>query len=102
MWTETDFAIEQIQADQEFVDSHVVEVKQFYIYGVLPEVIGKFYARKPIGNSESVVGLCGFFLVFALLFYSSIPMKAQFSLLFSSILKKNVSISWDCKCCLCS
>lgn len=50
-----DFAIERIEADQEFVDSHLVGVKQFYIYGVLPEVIGKFYTRKPIANSEGVV-----------------------------------------------
>ena len=40
----------------------------------------------------SVLGQCGLFLVFALLFFSSIPMKApiiptQFSLLFSSILQ---------------
>ena len=48
-----------------------------------------------LNNVYPGIGLCGLFLVFALLFFSSIPMKViptQFSLLFTSILQNNVSI----------
>lgn len=55
VWTEQDFAIERIQFDNEFFNTHKDAVKHFYIYGVLPELIGKFYTRKPIMNSEGVV-----------------------------------------------
>ena len=30
-------------------------VKHFFVYGILPEIVGKWYTRKPIANSEGVV-----------------------------------------------
>ncbi len=31
------------------------DVKHFFIYGVLPEIVGKWYTRKPVANKEGVV-----------------------------------------------
>ena len=60
VWTEKEFAaerieIERIEIDDVFFDTQNNDVKHFYVYGVLPEVIGKFYTRKPVANCEGIV-----------------------------------------------
>ncbi|XP_062523365.1 uncharacterized protein LOC134198041 [Corticium candelabrum] len=30
-------------------------VKHFFVYGVLPEIVGKWYTRKPVANSQGTV-----------------------------------------------
>ncbi len=57
LWTEKEFVTERILIDNNFFDTHLANVKDFYIYGVLPEVVGKFYTRKPVIDSNGVVPL---------------------------------------------
>ena len=55
MWTEKDFVVERIAADKQFFNSAIDTAQQFFVYGILPEIVGKWYTRKPVANSESVV-----------------------------------------------
>ena len=50
--TEKKLAIERLLLDQQFFNDAVTHL---YIYGILPEVIGKYYTRKPVDNPEGVV-----------------------------------------------
>ena len=55
VWTEKDFAVERIDADKQFFNSVLDSVQHFFVYGILPEIVGKWYTRKPITNSDGVV-----------------------------------------------
>ena len=55
VWTKKDFAVERIAADSQFLNSVIDGVQHFFVYSVLPEIVGKWYTRKPIANSEGVV-----------------------------------------------
>ena len=47
--------VERIEADCKFHESLLQDVKHFFTYGILPELIGKWYTRIPIGNTSGVV-----------------------------------------------
>ena len=51
------FVTERIGVDTDFFSKHIDSVRHFYIYGLLPEMIGKFYTRKPVANSDGTVPL---------------------------------------------
>ena len=57
VWTENSesIAVERIKLDYLFFNELLEPVKYFFIYGVLPEIIGKWYTRKPIANAAGVV-----------------------------------------------
>ena len=55
VWTETGLVVERIHEDASFCDDLVGDVHHFFKYGVLPEIIGKWYSRKPIADSDGVV-----------------------------------------------
>ena len=55
VWTEKDLFSERIFKDSSFVASHIPKVKQFFIYGVLPEIIGKWYTRIPVADEDGTV-----------------------------------------------
>ena len=38
-----------------FFQEKLEAVQRYFVYGVLPEIIGKWYTRKPVANSEGVV-----------------------------------------------
>ena len=44
-----------IAADNQVISSVMDSVQYFFVYGILPESVGKWYTRKPIANSEGVV-----------------------------------------------
>ena len=46
---------ERIEADHQFFHSTLESLQHFFIYGILHEVIGKWYTRKPVVNLENVV-----------------------------------------------
>ena len=46
LWTEKDLAIERISFDEAFFDHNLSAAKQFYVYGILSEVIGKVLHRE--------------------------------------------------------
>ena len=47
--------VERIKADYGFVESLFQDVKHFFTYGTLAELIGKWYMRMPIANTSGVV-----------------------------------------------
>ena len=55
VWNEKGFILERIAYDKELYETHVNSVKHLFIYGILPEIVGKFYTRKPVSNSEGLV-----------------------------------------------
>ena len=59
VWTEgnTDPLIERIAVDYQFVTSKLADVKYFFMYGILPEIVGKWYSRKPVAETDGTVSL---------------------------------------------
>ena len=55
VWTTSLLNVERIQQDTMFFQEKLEAVQRFFVYGVLPEIIGKWYTRKPVANSEGVV-----------------------------------------------
>ena len=52
VWTEKECIVERVTIDQPFLQSHCDSSKTFFVYGVLPEIIEKFYLRKHIVSIE--------------------------------------------------
>ena len=57
VWTEGGVSVESIPVDTEFLESVIEHVTGFFKYGILPEIVGKWYTRKPIADSQGVVQL---------------------------------------------
>lgn len=57
VWTKNTIAIERIHQDNEFLRNKVQSVRNFFIYGVLPEIVGKWYTRGPVADPSGVVSL---------------------------------------------
>ena len=57
VWTEGEMAMERITIDREFYKSVADRVELFFTYGVLPEIVGKWYTRKYVANKDGVVQL---------------------------------------------
>ncbi len=43
--------------DNDFLHSKISAAKQIFTYGILPELIGKYYTHKPVANSDGFKGL---------------------------------------------
>ena len=50
VWSNAGIIVERIEADPEFINSIIDAVQHFFIYGVLLEIVGKWYTRKPIAD----------------------------------------------------
>ncbi len=55
MWTEKDIVIERIRIDEKFFEDIMPKIEKLFVYGVLLELIGKWYTRKPIADYSGVV-----------------------------------------------
>ena len=55
VWTEQNTVIERIVVDKPFFEDILEDVKHFFIYGMLPELLGKWYTRKPVADSNGIV-----------------------------------------------
>lgn len=55
VWTESEYVVERIAANDEFITSKMEAVTRFFTYGILPEIIGKWYSRKPVADGEGLV-----------------------------------------------
>lgn len=56
VWSEGDgVSIERVPKDEAFFQNIIGDLKHLFIYGVLPELVGKWYTRRPIANSEHIV-----------------------------------------------
>ena len=54
VWTEKDVAIEIFLTDKDFLDEVIESIQNFFKNGVLLDIVGKWYTRKPIGNSHVI------------------------------------------------
>ena len=57
VWTEGDSAVERITVDNTFYETVMEDVKHFFIKGLLPEIIGKWYTWKHIADNIGDVAL---------------------------------------------
>ena len=55
VWTEKEMLVERINADASFFEATLDKAKQLFVYGILPEVIGKWYTRKPVEDQHGIV-----------------------------------------------
>ena len=55
--TKGDFACTRVKRNVTFTEEKLDDAKQFFIYGILPEIVGKWYSRKPVANADGVVPL---------------------------------------------
>ena len=53
MWSEDELLVLRILPDPEFIDGVIEEVTSFFKYGVLPELLGKWYTKTPIHCTSS-------------------------------------------------
>lgn len=56
VWSqEAGVIIQRLEYNADFFNSIIDDLQHFFIYGVLPEVVGKWYTRKPVANSDKIV-----------------------------------------------
>ena len=55
IWTENGMKYEQILLHQKFFEELLDIIRHFFIYGVLPELLGKWYSRKSIAGDDGIV-----------------------------------------------
>ena len=55
VWTEKEVLMERISHDKGFFETQMPNVNHFFVYGILPELIGKWHARQPVANKSGVV-----------------------------------------------
>ena len=55
VWTDDNFIVERISVDIDFFTSKLPGLQQFFAYAILPDVVGKWYTRKPVANIEGIV-----------------------------------------------
>lgn len=55
VWTENGIAIERIKLDRDFYENCIDNIEHFFVYSVLPEIVGKWYTRQNIANEDGVV-----------------------------------------------
>ena len=55
VWTEQTTIMERVKRNQDFFNRKVEIMKDFFVYGILPEVVGKWYTRAPVADSQHIV-----------------------------------------------
>ena len=55
VWSKDGILVERILRDDTFFNSHMDAIKHFFIYGILPEIIGKWYSRQPVADADGLV-----------------------------------------------
>ena len=55
VWTTNDLLIERIMPDQDFFERMAEPIEHFFVYSILPEIIGKWLTRRPVATEEGVV-----------------------------------------------
>ena len=55
VWSENGIAIQRVLKDEAFIQSNMQIAQSFFKYAVLPEVVGKWYTRGPIAQSDGVL-----------------------------------------------
>ena len=47
VWQQDEMVVERILVDNKFLDASLEKATKIFIYGILPEVLGKWYSRLP-------------------------------------------------------
>lgn len=47
VWTTKDIHVERLYPDEKFISTCVEKAKAFFVKGILPELLGKFFSRPP-------------------------------------------------------
>lgn len=55
VWTTISLSVERILVEGNFLCDKIDTMKHFFIYGLLPEIVGKWYSRKPVANSRGIL-----------------------------------------------
>ena len=55
VWSQETTVIERIFPDEDFFKTKVQAARDFFKYGILPEIIGKWYTRAPVADLDDVV-----------------------------------------------
>lgn len=53
--TKSEYVVERVAANDEFITSKMEAVTRYFTYGILPEIISKWYSRKLVADSEGLV-----------------------------------------------
>ena len=48
VWIKDDTVVDLVFKDDHFIETKLEDVKHIFIYRILPEIVGKWYSRKPI------------------------------------------------------
>ena len=55
IWSEKGILMDRVYIDSNFFDIIIDDLKHFFVYGILPEIVGKWYTRQPVANSDNIV-----------------------------------------------
>ena len=55
VWTQTETVVERIYRDDQFFEDCLDNARHFFIYGILPEIIGKWYTRIPVAEEDGTI-----------------------------------------------
>ena len=55
VWSESGCIVERTKADYEFYKSKLEILHDFFVHGMLPEIIGKWYTQRPVSDAENMV-----------------------------------------------
>ena len=54
-WSQAEVAIDRIYRDDQFFEDCLEKARNFFVYGILPEIVGKWYTRIPVAESDGTV-----------------------------------------------
>jgi len=55
VWSQNNYFIIMVEFDREFYYSKMESLKYFFVYGMLAEIVEKWYTRKPILDMENII-----------------------------------------------
>ena len=54
-WSQAEVAIDRIYRDDQFFEDCLEKARNFFVYRILPEIVGKWYTRIPVAESDGTV-----------------------------------------------
>ena len=55
VWTSKQINVQRILLNESFIDEKLQDLEHFFVNAILPEIVGKWYSRKPIASNENLV-----------------------------------------------
>ena len=57
LWSQNGILTERIYIDTHFLESKMDIVRHFFVYAILPEIVGKWYSRRPLADTDGIVDI---------------------------------------------